>query len=929
MSDFQMIEDAKKTEFQYVFYLCQSSTPFNIVGDLTNCTSNRAIKWQLRGVDELSMTIYDKHEDGSDNELYQSIETTNVIRMERWLDSSLDKTYLFHISEVNISSSTTNTKEIKAYSLEIRMNKQSVRDFKFDEIEIQIYTGLWDDTDLPNSGVVDYILTLLKNTWTVNYISPSLLNSGRLYNISSSKILEVVKTIEDNYNCTFIFNTHNQSIDIVHFEDTDYPNFLSNTGIILDRENYIEQYTSQVNVDEIVTRLNISGANNTDVTSINILGDTYIDDFSFFMNTKYMTQGLITALTNLNNLRASKASEYSGLLTTLGTRRSESIVLVGELSVLETQLMTLEDNEDMAIKVGTHGGKTYAQWKADSNAKLIEVNNKKSAITAKQGEIDGVLSQLQTLRNLVSYETNLTLAQQKELVNFIQEEDQSFDTEDIEVLLELGQAYLNIKSKSQYDISVNMVDIFGIQEFSYDWDKIRLGSKVNLILDDNTTLEPIITSIDHNYDDNGLSITVSNKTYLNDDLNYLTAIWAKFNSTSTIFDKERNGYNEYIEDKEDIQEFINSPINVNSNVIDIGDEAKLIQQAQINRRGIYGRDSEITNGQMRIFGDRILFTRTNWQPDGDYPGYSVSIDSTGIKTTESFKLISDNEFGGKNLVEINGNGIDIHGSDVAGRGIRMFNKFGTQTFGLDANGNISMTGTLSIIGGSGISNLTDAGVLATANNLDGVPNGSTYYRTTANQVTGAGRAFSALDSSNDVVSRVKPSVSMGNPSTAGLYMGSDYIGFHNGNSSSTGWTAYIKNNGQFKFQGNSTNFVEWDGFNLNVRGTLNASDIKSGTITATYINTSGLSAEKIYQVGSPNNYAVMGGTYGDVELYRNNNRFFRIFNAFDSVSLQYVTQVGGNNVHTTFLNSDGLVTFAQGTWNFSGATIQNFNVKFA
>jgi hypothetical protein len=232
---------------------------------------------------------------------------------------------------------------------------------------------------------------------------------------------------------------------------------------------------------------------------------------------------------------------------------------------------------------------------------------------------------------------------------------------------------------------------------------------------------------------------------------------------------------------------------------------------------------------------------------------------------------------------------------------------------------VDLTGKITISSGSsGISNLTDAGNLATADNLDDVANGTTYKKTTENQVTGAGRAYNSINEFNDIISRVTPTSTMGNPSVQGLYMASDYIGFHNGNGASSGWLAYIKNNGQFKFKGNDTNFVEWTGTELNVRGKLNASDITTGTLTASFIDTSGLGSEKIYKPNHPTNYGVIGGAYCDLELYQNNSKFFTIYNdSLTSVAFKY----GSSN--TTFLNSDGTTSYTYGVWDFTQSTSVN------
>lgn len=62
-------------------------------------------------------------------------------------------------------------------------------------------------------------------------------------------------------------------------------------------------------------------------------------------------------------------------------------------------------------------------------------------------------------------------------------------------------------------------------------------------------------------------------------------------------------------------------------------------------------------------------------------------------------------------------------------------------------GVLTVKGSITITGGSGIANFTDAGALATVDSLDGVPDGTSYVRTTPNQACGASKGFEALISS--------------------------------------------------------------------------------------------------------------------------------------------------------------------------------------
>ena len=65
------------------------------------------------------------------------------------------------------------------------------------------------------------------------------------------------------------------------------------------------------------------------------------------------------------------------------------------------------------------------------------------------------------------------------------------------------------------------------------------------------------------------------------------------------------------------------------------------------------------------------------------------------------------------------------------------------------------------------------------------------------------------------------------PSGEGLYLGSSYMGYYSGSA----WQTYIQSNGNFLFQGDGSNYVQWDGADLTVRGTLNADDINVGTLS--------------------------------------------------------------------------------------------------
>jgi hypothetical protein len=165
--------------------------------------------------------------------------------------------------------------------------------------------------------------------------------------------------------------------------------------------------------------------------------------------------------------------------------------------------------------------------------------------------------------------------------------------------------------------------------------------------------------------------------------------------------------------------------------------------------------------------------------------------------------------------------------------LRMYNG-GTQTVNLSQTGTdfwigpssadkriawdgttMTIVGAVTITGGNA-AKVDFSNITAT---LDNVPNGTAFARTTPDQVTGADRAFTALNGSSSLVTSVIPATAVGNPGVAGLYLGSDYMGYHNGNGAATGWKTYMDSSGNFRFAGSaSTNYIQWSAASNKLQG---------------------------------------------------------------------------------------------------------------
>lgn len=104
-------------------------------------------------------------------------------------------------------------------------------------------------------------------------------------------------------------------------------------------------------------------------------------------------------------------------------------------------------------------------------------------------------------------------------------------------------------------------------------------------------------------------------------------------------------------------------------------------------------------------------------------------------------------------------------------------------------------------------------------------------------------------------------------------------------------------------------------------GSIRADQIKAGMIDAKYINTTDLASEKIYQKGYPNNFAEIGGKFGDLELNYNGTNYFKIYNGVD-----YMTFKHFDRDCLIFTSSDE--AFPQGIWDFSEARVKGVTAVF-
>lgn len=184
-----------------------------------------------------------------------------------------------------------------------------------------------------------------------------------------------------------------------------------------------------------------------------------------------------------------------------------------------------------------------------------------------------------------------------------------------------------------------------------------------------------------------------------------------------------------------------------------------------------------------------------------------------------------------------------------------------------------VTGILTDAVGSNYWNLdTGAAVFSGSITIKGTPitaieDAATHGAAWGTNLTGRpteltdGRVATALNAAGTVVTKVVPA-SVAGPGAAGLYLGSDYLGYYSG----IAWKTYMQNNGNFYLSGTGTHGLTWDGTTLNIRGSINADDIVAGTVTGRTLQTG--ASGKRFVVTAADGEALFYGDRGDTTIER-------------------------------------------------------------
>ena len=515
--------------------------PFEVLNSISNSMNEL-------GQIEVSINKYYRHQIGKmlkKNIYYDEIKNERLI--------SLDEE-MYVIKDIK-EDTKLNKKTATVYSLEKKLEKItiSVEDLGF----------YLQDSDEEN-GIFNLDNYMYEETgWRFGFIDENVKNNEDgtskmrwQESVDTSWLDYLKKNITTQFTCYVHFDTKNQLVNLY-----DMSTFGENLNICLSYDNYIKSLEKSTSSSDIVTKLILVGNEDECIVSeATVTGENYIENYSYFIENKEMSQELINALDRYYKivevrqvqwkLLRDKKIEYQSELT---DKKTTEKTLIEDMKMLEVNIKfyegkigTDEDITGTFTELLDQAIKEYNLKKETEKTTYARIRELEMLIesTTKQMEELNVLCKKKTATdssgNLIFNNDLLD-----ELKKFIYSEtfaDDSFYV--AEEIIDAGKNKLNIlcKPTKTWDIDIEdftrkLVD----NGFRKQWKGVLGLGDVICLLDTNTHIETLIFLVGYTKDfkSKSLTLTLSNKKESEEVTRYINDLLKIYKENNKMLVKNR------------------------------------------------------------------------------------------------------------------------------------------------------------------------------------------------------------------------------------------------------------------------------------------------------------------------------------------------------------------------------------------------------
>ena len=421
-------------------------------------------------------------------------------------------------------------------------------------------------------------------------------------------------TVQEAYNCYIFFDSFSKSITV-----RDKASYTSEwKGFYLDFNNLLTKITKTPKVDDICTRLWIS-SNNVDITEVNPLGTSYLEDYSYFRNNGSMSSELCNALdryyARLNGLQAL----WMAAKNEKNSVDQQSVKKNSLLISLNSQLKTQNSFLTAYIKANN----TAKQEEVAKEIALLEAQIASTTLAIQDLEEQSatLLERMQEIGRQMSKE-NATDGQGKIFTNILLDELEDFTIEqtysdDVHTkanrLYSYAQELMKEKARLSYSFSLEHNDLVSGIKHPLGWQWfIELGAKVELNDKDIADADGFVTIFAYTYSpkENKISnVDFNNNTKVIEAVKGISAIGKLVHQTASMTDFWKSTWRDSVQNNIIVSDIRKNGLDLAANTVRGG---TTVNKVSMTEAGLFIIDANNENNQIYVGASMIAVTDDKW-----------------------------------------------------------------------------------------------------------------------------------------------------------------------------------------------------------------------------------------------------------------------------------------------------------------------------
>lgn len=269
-----------------------------------------------------------------------------------------------------------------AYSLEYELT--------YKKTFIEEGTYAFYDPVSPDNTVLGMLMKDVPS-WSVGSVDANLIGKYRTFEVDNTSVYDFMKnTLQETYQCIFDFDTYSRKVNV-----RAVTSLVDTKPVYLSVRNLIKEIELEEDTENIFTCLDVSGAEDVDIRSVNPMGTNKIYNLDYFMNTSYFTEEMISKWESWKTTLQNNQELYFSTTVEKVIQESRYVAENAKLTRLRGELSELETMQSVYVEAEAAGEDMSSELKDIRK----QISDKDTEIDDQEMLVDEILEEIADLQN--------------------------------------------------------------------------------------------------------------------------------------------------------------------------------------------------------------------------------------------------------------------------------------------------------------------------------------------------------------------------------------------------------------------------------------------------------------------------------------------------------------------------------------------------